>query len=172
MQNGIAVTAVRTGSGKLLLIGWSISPDGKIERRGDSGNQAGGVGEIAMAGSVTAVRNDSGNLELISWRVSPDGREIKRLADSGTQAGEASSIAISQFSPTRFVTAVRAGNGSLKLIAFDVDSAGAITRTGDSGDQAGAVSDIALATPTYNKLTTAVRNGSGNLEVINWTMQG
>ena len=123
-----------------------------------------------MAGNVTAVRTASGTLKLISWGFSADGKTIRRLGDSGEQAGEATQIAMSRFSATRFVTAVRAGNGALKLISFDVDAAGRISRTGDSGSQAGAVSEVALATPSSNQLSTAVRDGSGNLKIITWRM--
>ena len=168
----IVVTAVRNGSGNLELITWFISPDGKtIQRRADSGTQAGAVHEVAIAGTVTAVRNGSGRLELISWRISPDGLQIQRLGDSGHQAGEATNINISQFNANRFVTAVRAGNGKLKLIAFDVDGVGTIKRTGDSDDLAGAVSEVALVTPEQNNFTTAVRDGSGHLKLITWKMQ-
>ena len=127
--------------------------------------------EVAIAGTVTAVRNGSGRLELISWRIAPDGLQIQRLSDSGHQAGEATNINISQFNANRFVTAVRAGNGKLKLIAFDVDGMGTIKRTGDSDDLAGAVSEVALVTPEQNNFTTAVRDGSGHLKLITWKMQ-
>ncbi len=171
-RSGIVVTAVRTASGTLKLITWSISGDGKtIQRLGDSGSQAGAVSEIAMAGGVTAVRTASGTLQLISWGISGNGTTIQRLGDSGSQAGEATQIAVSRSSATRFVTAVRAGNGALKLISFDVDPAGPINRTGDSGSQAGAVSEVALATPSSNQLTTAVRDGSGRLKIITWRME-
>lgn len=49
-----------------------------------------------------------------------DGRTIKRLGDSGSEAGAATHIAISRFSTTRSVTAVKAGNGALKLIAREM----------------------------------------------------
>jgi ABC-type branched-subunit amino acid transport system substrate-binding protein len=129
------------------------------------------VQEVAIAGTVTAVRNGSDRLKLISWRISPDGLEIQRLSDSGHQAGGASNINISQFDANRFVTAVRAGNGKLKLIAFDVDGTGTIQRTGDRDDLAGEVREIALVTPASNNFTTAVRDGSGHLKLITWKMQ-
>jgi hypothetical protein len=166
------VTAVRDSGGNLKLISWGISPDGAtITRLADSGNQAGAVGEIAMAGSVTAVRDSGGNLKLISWGISPDGATITRLADSGNQAGAATHITISQFNSSRYVTAVRTAGGSLKLIAFDVDPSGAVTRTGDSGNQAGAVSEVALVATDTDGVVTAVRDSDGDLKVITWNMQ-
>lgn len=173
VQDDIAVTAVQTGSGDLKLISWGISEDGtSISRLGDSGAQAGEVSEIAMAGLVTAVRAGNGNLKLISWSVSPDGTQIQRLNDSDDLAGEATCICLSRFSTTRYVTAVRAGNGCLKLIAFDIDPAtGGISRTGDSDDQAGEVSEVSLATPESDNITTAVRAGDGSLKLITWRME-
>lgn len=170
----IVLTAVRAGNGNLKLISWGISEDGRnISRRGDSDDQAGEVSEIAVAGLVTAVRAGNGSLKLISWSMSADGTQIKRLHDSGSQAGEATCICISRFGEARYVTAVRAGNGSLKLISWDVDpNSGTIQRTGDSDDKAGAVSEIALAVPTSNNLTTAVRAGNGTLKLITWRMEG
>jgi len=165
----IALTAVRTASGKLKLITWGISPDGtRIDRLGDSGDRAGAVTEIAIAETMTAVRTASGNLKLINWQISPDGKTIQRVGEH--EAGEATKIAIARYSPSRYVAAVRAGNGRLKLIAYDVSSTGTITRTGDSGNLAGAVSEIALATPEHNNLVTAVRDGSRKLFVISWKM--
>ena len=64
------VTAVRSGAGNLLLIGWSIAADGTIARwASDSGHQAGEVRETSMmaittgdggTGVVTAVQDGSG----------------------------------------------------------------------------------------------------------------
>ncbi|WP_427017123.1 hypothetical protein ACQCSX_00135 [Pseudarthrobacter sp. P1] len=170
----VVLTAVRAGNGNLKLISWGVSEDGhSISRLGDSGDQAGAVSEIALAGVVTAVRAGNGSLKLISWRISSDGTQIQRLHDSGSQAGEATCICISRFGDARFVTAVRAGNGSLKLISWDIDpTSGTIHRTGDSDDKAGAVSEVALAVPGGNNITTAVRAGNGTLKLITWRMEG
>jgi hypothetical protein len=129
------------------------------------------VSEIAMAGLVTAVRTASGKLKLISWRLSVDGDlyQFSRLHDH--TAGKATRIALSRSNTTRFVAAVRAADGDLKLIAYDIDPAtGLIERTGDSGEQAGDVSEVALATPSTNNLTTAVRDGGERLKIITWRM--
>ncbi|GAA2145673.1 hypothetical protein GCM10009825_38590 [Arthrobacter humicola] len=169
----VVLTAVRAGNGKLKLISWGFSEDGKnISRLGDSGDQAGEVSEIAMAGLVTAVRAGNGSLKLISWSLSPDGTQIQRLHDSDNHAGPATCICISRLGDARYVTAVRAGNGSLKLISWDVDpNSGIILRTGDSDDKAGAVSEVALAVPSGNNITTAVRAGNGTLKLIRWRME-
>ena len=90
------ITAVRNGSGNLELIGWGIDPStGAIARWGDSGSQAGAVGEIATTALpslgptrdvLTAVRSGSGNLLLITWRPDPAAGTITRLADSADAA--------------------------------------------------------------------------------------
>jgi hypothetical protein len=81
------VTACRTAEGTLKLISWNLqSGNGALTRLGDSGDQAGEVGLIALTlipngnGYVTAVRDSGGNLKLITWGISPDGATITRLA--------------------------------------------------------------------------------------------
>ena len=76
-----------------------------------------------------------------------------------------SEINILLMSSTRVATAVRAGNGGLKLIVWDVSAAGQITRKGDSGDQAGEARFVRVARLPSGDLVTAVRAGNGSLEV-------
>src|SRR3569832_740239 len=112
-----------------------------LERMHDSGDLAGGVGELAtVAGpdsmAVTAVRTDAGRLRLIAWRINTAG-PVTRLGDSGDAAGTASSIDLARGGPN-YVAACRDGEGKLKLISWTVDATGsAIQRRGDSGRQAG-----------------------------------
>lgn len=146
-------------------------------RRGDSGSQAGFVGEIAAARHntrqvVTAVRTQARTLKLIAWRVNANG-SITRTGDSGEQAGAASSISIArQPTGSRFVTAVRTSGGDLKLISWDVNNTGsAVTRRGDSGNQAGRASLINICALTNSRFATAVRTAAGNLRVILWNLE-
>jgi len=146
-------------------------------RRGDSGDQAGFVAEIAAARHnqhqvINAVRTQSGTLKLIAWNVAANGA-ITRTGDSGDQAGAATSIAIARNTTgSRFVTACRAGNGSLKLISWDVNNGGtALTRLGDSGNQAGAATLIQLVAVSANRFVAACRDGSGNLKLIGWRLE-
>jgi hypothetical protein len=73
------LTAVRTGSGRLLIIVWQVLADGSsIERQGDSGNEAGEATAIAIAPVgpptyVASMRNGSGDLELIAFDVAVNG---------------------------------------------------------------------------------------------------
>jgi len=146
-------------------------------RRGDSGSQAGFVGEIASIKHqtqqvITAVRTQASNLKLIAWRVNSAG-SITRTGDSGNQAGKASWISIAK-NPTdsRYVTAVRTGSGNLKLISWNVNSTGtSITRLGDSGNQAGKASMIKIDAVNNNRFVTAVRTGSNELKLIGWRLE-
>jgi Metallo-peptidase family M12B Reprolysin-like len=122
---GRVVTAVRDGSGDLKLITWGVSSNGAtVQRLGDSGSAAGGIGGNSLAslpdGVVSAVRTDSGTLKLIAWTVNASG-SLTRRSDSGSQAGEASSINLISnigVNGLTMVTPVRTGSGTLKLIGW------------------------------------------------------
>lgn len=180
-----AVTAVRDGSGRLKLISWDIAPNlESITRLKDSGTDAGAATNITIVSGVTsavtlapvvltAVRAANGDLKLITWRLHADG-SFERLADSEEkmhQAGEVSRIATCLIRTNQLLTAVRAGNGDLKLILWQVNDDGeAIIRTADSEQdvhQAGAVGEIAMVRTPFGVLT-AVQTSSGNLKVIPW----
>ncbi|SED14292.1 hypothetical protein SAMN05519104_2888 [Rhizobiales bacterium GAS188] len=185
-----AVTAVRSGSGHLLLISWECPPQlGSITRLADSGTLAGAASLICATtvltgfGTevlVTALRTGSGKLKLISWQLQGDG-SFTRLGDSGSNAGKVDSIAITSFPGTDLIVSavqtshsILALHGRLKLIAWRMAPNGAtFTRLGDSGDQAGVISEVAMAATSVPEffspgVLTAVKNGSGNLEVIAW----
>lgn len=145
-------------------------------RRGDSGGQAGFVGEIAAikhqsSQVVTAVRTQASTLKLIAFRVNTNG-SISRTGDSGNQAGRASWISIAKNTTgSRYVTAVRTASGNLKLISWDVNNAGtSITRRGDSGNQAGRASMIKIVAVSENRFVAAVRTGSNRLKLIGWRL--
>jgi subtilisin family serine protease len=144
-----------------------------ILRTGDSANQAGYVGDIAVARVdeerlVTAVRTQGRTLKLICWRVGADGA-VTRLGDSGDQAGVASHLAIAKGS--RFVVACRTSSGNLKLISWDIDANGAITRAGDSGNQAGRATRIELDALTNTLFLSACRTSEGTLKLISWRLE-
>ena len=74
------VTAVPDGDANLKLISWSVSVDGQIiDRRGDSGDQAGKISAggvvhsspASPSGFVTSIGTAGSNLKLISWTVDP-----------------------------------------------------------------------------------------------------
>ncbi len=172
VDDGLFVSAVRAGNGRLLLISWRLNANGSFTRLADSGNAAGAVSDIAMARLssdrvVTAVRTSDGTLKVISWRVTAAGA-ITRLGDSGNQAGAATQIKVALDGFGNPVTAVRDASGDLKLITWRIAANGAVTRRGDSGDLAGDTGghDIAFAS---NFVVTGVRTGSGTLKVILWS---
>jgi hypothetical protein len=182
-DRNIFVTAVRTGSGRLMLITWDVSEDGKIiARKGDSGDQAGAVGEIAMvhtrdnfetlqSGVLTAVQTDSGNLMVIEWRIRANGELIERRSEK--EAGTASCIAIASAGfPPIYLTSMRKGTGDLELIAFDLSGDfGAVTRTGDFGPNIGTdITETAVTSLGGERAVTAIRNGDF-LHVGTWTIE-
>jgi hypothetical protein len=98
--------------------------------------------------------------------VTPQGA-VTRLPRDG-QAGAVSVISATfiGFTGTLLATAVRDGDGNLRVIDCRVDADGNIAR-GKEG-QAGAatrISAFGLITP---RIVTAVRDGAGNLKVISW----
>ena len=125
---------------------------------------------IDASNLITAVRNGSGNLELIGWGVASNGA-ITRWADSGSQAGAVTEIALTPIpgtNPTSDVlTSVVDGAGNLKLIAWRPSpSARTIERLFDR--EANAASALALCSTTTasgTKLITSQRTGSGTLEL-------
>jgi hypothetical protein len=137
---------------------------------------AGEIGEVAVQAFndteiLTAVQNASGNLELIGWLSPPAQTVVTRLADSGSQAGAISEVALALVERTA-ITAVRSGSNNLLMILWDVPPGlGSITRIWDSGTSAGEASNIAIAVVGANIVVTAVRNGSGNLELISWQFE-
>jgi hypothetical protein len=173
---GKHVVACRAGNGKLKLISWDVSTGGPITRSGDSGDQAGEASVIRIVALrdgrfVVACRAGNGNLKLISWRLNANG-SLTRLGDSGSAAGAVSEIALLDVSTTadRLLTAVRAGNGKLKLITWSVAASGAITRLGDSDDLAGGATMIRAVRTSADQVVTSVRDGSGNLKLISWSL--
>ena len=149
-----------------------------VARRGDSGDQAGYVDEIAAVRHrdhqvVTAVRTQGADLKLIAWDVGSTGT-ITRTGDSGEQAGHATYIDIAgHVSGTRLVTSCQETGGSLKLISWDVsDDGSAITRAGDSGSQAGTVSGTSIIAVSPDRLVTAVRTAEETLKLIGWRLNG
>jgi hypothetical protein len=175
VDGSLVATTVRASNGSALSIVWEVSEDGStITRRGDSGNQMGLATKISSMVTVTghlvvSCRASDGNLKLIALQKSFDGTTVTRVADSGSQAGAVSETS-SLFRAYGLLTAVRAGDGTLLLIAWKINSGGALTRDGDSGDQAGAADLITLdSTGASNAaVLTSVRTASGRLKLITW----
>ena len=175
IDGSVVATTVRAGNGSALSIVWEVSADGStITRRGDSGNQMGLATKISSMVTITghlvvSCRASDGNLKLITLQKSADGNTVTRVGDSGSQAGEVSATS-SIYRKYGLLTAVRAGDGHLLLIAWNVNSGGAITRGGDSADQAGAADLITLDSTGQPDaaVLTSVRTASGTLKLITW----
>ena len=157
-----------------------------ITLRSDSGLAAGAITEAGLglasftdaSGNsivVTAIADSNSNLKLISWKVPPTGNSVSRLSDSGTQAGQSSLVDMAASTQNRVITGVRASDGNLRLIAWQIHLAdGSIHRLTDSGNHIGAVSMVAMSpSPEGNgNVLVALKNSSGNLMVENWGFDG
>lgn len=109
---------------------------------------------------------------------------VRRLSDSGTQAGIARNINIVSLhlsdpdisnpnSPNSqvglFVTPVRVREGGLKIIAWRVSDDGtSIARLGDSGNQPELIMGIASTRISFQRVAVAVRTFQGRLKVSIW----
>jgi astacin (peptidase family M12A) len=173
------VTACRSGSGRLLLISWSITGN-QISRERDSGNAAGSASLIRILTLtdnlfVTACRDGSGNLLLITWRLNDNG-SLDRLRTSEAGAvSEISLIRVRQVGTEHQVaTTVRAGDGHVLSIIWNVaEGDGSIARLGDSsalmGEGGLIESDILPAT---GLLVVSCRTAAGILRVITLSVSG
>lgn len=85
--------------------------------------------------------------------------------------GDRSSIAVSQIvtvplGPTRFATVVRAGDATLRVIAWHLSRTGELLQIGN--EVAGKTDRISAAQMGRDHLITAVRAEDGNLRLIGW----
>jgi hypothetical protein len=169
------LTACRT-DGNLDLTAYELTPAPMTLIRSVAEAVAGEASAVAVAGFgsgevLTACRDGSGNLLLIGWLAPPGEFAITRAADSGSQAGEVSAVALAVLG-RRAVSAVRDGGGNLLMITWDVPPGlASITRPFPESAGAGEVSAIAITPLRADLLVTAVRNGGSNLELISWRLQ-
>ncbi len=180
------VTASRMASGQVQVTGWhTSSSDGTITRAGsDNGPYASAVRATAITDGRTAAEEGqparfqgvvtasiaNGDLRLDTFRVtSSKGIEHRDYEI----AGPVMSVAIGtvRVSSTRelVVTAIRSETGYLKLIAWEIESNGAIHRLGSI--YAGAIlSDIEIQSGGTGALITAVKLTTGNLKLLSWEL--
>lgn len=132
LRQGVAA-AVRDEQGDLRVITWSVNSAGDIGARRDTGI-AGGVSEVAILGTplassnlTTVVRDSNGNLLLVGWAINDDGTNMRRLGS--TRAGAAARIVADGVSRSyvghnprdMILTALRDGDGNLKLVTWDTN---------------------------------------------------
>ncbi len=172
ISNTIFVTVCRTNEDTLKLISWRLKKDGTFQRLDEAAIPSQKVSEISVQviadrnQLVTSIGTDMNLLKLYAWDISSKGN-ITILGDSGFQAGKATIIR-SEYLDPHLITSGRAGNGRLKLIAWQISDDGkTITRLSDSGDQAGIINDNALMSLS-GKLVSAVRTSADNLKLIAW----
>jgi hypothetical protein len=172
----IVASTVKAGNGDVKIITWAISAnDHTIKRRGDSGELIGTGSQIQTVVDnfghlIVSCRAGNGELVLISMTVSPAGREISRVSDTHSMAGE---IGVNSLVKRSYgvLSAVSNGSGDLFLIKWETNQAGQFKRLGDSGNQAGDIGLVSLKeipNLTAAPLCTAVKDGSGNLFLISW----
>lgn len=183
---GRIVVAFRSSTKNLMLIAYDASGGGLTRFPSNSGDQAGGAMQIKVIAlsrnrCLTACRTDDSNrrLLLILWEVNADG-SVTRRGDSGTQAGEASDIAITFLrrlggsDPGVLVaTASRTApdTGRVRVIVWFIGDDNRIERrgdTGDTGDHAlGDASQLALIGRHDGRtLVLSCRDSNSNLLLI------
>ncbi len=173
--NGV-VTAVRT-QGKLKLIAWRISSDGKVvTRAGDILGEE--VKKVSIIHTddfiITASQLTDDRLNITSWKLSSNGEFTRK---SSIRVGTVREVTLDKsfHSKNSFITAISDSNGKLRLIAWDILEDGKLWRNGQI--VAGKAEKIASkkwfigsnpSNPEGDYLFTALRNAEGNLKVINW----
>lgn len=123
-----AVVAARDGQGKLRVITFELSPKGDIVTRHDT-EVAGDIMAVDIdttpqSGSnvVTTVRDASGSLRLIAWSCDARGRNLRRgSASEAGDVGTYSAVGAKSFDTDILLTAMRDGQGKLKLIYWDAN---------------------------------------------------
>ena len=179
LSNTLLVTACRNGDGNLLLITWRFGADGSFARLADSGNAAGEISALEMVKPangkvVTAVRAGNDRLLLIAWNISAAG-VIRRLSDTDRQAGEidaGSGISACVDNLGRVAVTVRAGDGRLKMILWQLGANGQLVRRSDATGQTGKVRQHTVttvqSTGDRSVLVSAVTTEAGELKLITW----
>jgi hypothetical protein len=106
------------------LIVCRLTPEGGVQRLGDTGTNADAVPIDSLGGThngvVSAGRVFDGTLRLIGWSVDDAGNIVRRT-DSANQEGDSSAIAMLPNPPTAglsLVTAARTSSGALKLVGW------------------------------------------------------
>ncbi|MCA0919701.1 hypothetical protein [Pseudooceanicola nanhaiensis] len=152
-KDWLVTAAHGENSGRLFLITWDMTSMG-AERKGDSGTQfgpPGGTADIAYLGgtkAVVALKDADENLRVIVFDAKSGGGGIVRhdgdaagkildnpsIAAAGpVMTGNGLQTPALNFGPSFVVTAIKANDGRLKLICWEVGGNN-ISRRGDSGN--------------------------------------
>ena len=161
-----AATSVR-GRGSLVLTAWQMDDNGHFTVL-DSASTGilfnPSLALISYRRVLVAGTDEAGDLGLSTWDLDVNGLLTQR---SSAQAGAATEVHASGLAGAHAITALRQGDGTLKLIHWDAVSD--LVRVGDT--TAGAAPALALSILRDYRIITPVRDGSGMLKVIAWNEQ-
>jgi len=173
------VTAVRGSDDRLRLQTFSVELDGWAVSAASQWQLATTVKNVSIAWLgvrpdgkdlvVTAAERMDGTLHVAAFAIAPSGAIT--LLDTET-GGTAAAPSIGRASARHAITALTDASGNLKLIAWNVNDAGALVRrTEASGGEATKVSIVGAA-PFYpggpSFTATALRDSAGGLRLIDW----
>ncbi|WP_135502584.1 hypothetical protein [Roseovarius aestuariivivens] len=174
-SNRVVTASIADTNSNLKLVSWDLVGVSRFNRRGDI--EAGPVKEVYLSEPapnfiLAAVRQTDDKLKMIAYRVGVGGNFTRM---DSVEAGRVSALdmaTISGLNP-RAVTAMRDGNGRLKLIAWDIltgsDGSVSIARLAEAGDDLVSAVSVARA-KHFNGVYTAVRDADGELRVTPWTL--
>ncbi|AUX48546.1 uncharacterized protein SOCE26_100840 [Sorangium cellulosum] len=124
-----------------------------------------------LYGLLIAGRRANGNLRAISFLA--DDSSITR--HSTIEGETATQVEATRLGLDHFATSIRTSGGDVKLIYWDMSTAGTLTRIDDTGNSLEAASETSIArlgSSSYDRprlgALTATRNGSGRLKLIAW----
>ena len=175
LSSSRVLTVARSVSGTLALKVWAMG-FGKFTPTPVGTASGAGIGDfdvvVLNTGRVaTAFRNSAGTLEIIMWEVrnQPTGTGVDLVrTGEGVGRGAVQEVSVSRTGyDDQVATAVRTGEGNVKLIVWDLSAEGAVTRN-PVDDECGPGSDINLAFWKSSALAAVYRNAEGNLRVLAW----
>ena len=162
------VTAVRDGDRNLRLIVWGLSEEGFLTRLGTG--TAGVIDHVAIVTVrgdrvVTAMRNGEGDLQVIAWDISPIGDVTPGPSATAGPVGELAATALpaSLSEPQTVVTAMRDGDGNLRLISWRIHNSGDIEKL--LVGLAGEISQVAVYSLTRDTVVVGMRDGQKRLRL-------
>lgn len=171
------LTACRDGNGRLKLITWRITAQGKFERIADTGTDGPKVKSISLALATgtnqrsiiaAAVRTESGRVQVFTYLIRLTDLSIVSLVNSGTKIGKGSHVACAVPFPGLLVVGCATdGASNLKLIPMTISRDGFRIDRLPGEAQAGKIRGLRMISRPYGVLT-AVCNGSNNLMLIKW----
>ncbi len=180
-EAGRLVTAVRRADHTMSIKSWEIDAAGNIafSRNKSLPDRPHAIEMTRLSDSRVVVAISTGEmrknaaLKLLHVGISPTGL-IDVLGEES--AGIVGDFDLVERGPSGFVVAVRAQNGTLKVVNWLVDNDGAIQRQDEAS--AGVIHGVALASQRYGSETpnstlfAAVRTAENLLKIVPWRVTG